>query len=457
MARRARVTYLDGVGPLTGVATRPRQLLQALGIRWFDVGAAVVVAVLVELNVVVGGGPGARPLNTLTYVLGAVLAAPILFRRKWPLGALIGCSVLLFLYYSLYRRNISPAPLLSLPLYDAAVAGYLAAAIAIPAFYMTVGLFVVGESTHPGLVPLLAEFLPSIAVLVLAIMLGEVVRSRRALAAETADRLRLASEEREAEAGRRVAEERLRIARELHDTVAHSMATITVQAGSALHVLGPADQSGGPDGNLRSALIAIRETSKAALTEMRDTLGQLRNETPDDSAELRAAGLDRLPALCDAVTAAGAPVTLSTEGQPRPVTPAVSHAAYRILQESLTNVLRHAGTQARATVWLRYEPGALAIQVSDDGDGPAAADGDQPSGHGLTGMAERAEAVGGTFSAAAGPGGGFEVRARLPIAGPDQAEASQAEAPRGEAPQAGPGQEAAREATTPVAPADFAR
>ena len=459
MARRARVTYLDGVGPLTGVATRPRQLLQALGIRWFDVGAAVVVAVLVELNVVVGGGPGSRPLNTLTYVLGAVLAAPILFRRKWPLGALIGCSVLLFLYYSLYRRNISPAPLLSLPLYDAAVAGYLAAAIAIPAFYMTVGLFVVGESTHPGLVPLLAEFLPSIAVLVLAIMLGEVVRSRRALAAETADRLRLAGEEREAEAGRRVAEERLRIARELHDTVAHSMATITVQAGSALHVLGPADQPGGPDGNLRSALIAIRETSKAALTEMRDTLGQLRNETPDDSAELRAAGLDRLPALCDAVTAAGAPVTLSTEGQPRPVTAAVSHAAYRILQESLTNVLRHGGTQARATVWLRYEPGALAIQVSDDGDGPAAADGDQPSGHGLTGMAERAEAVGGTFSAAAGPGGGFEVRARLPIAGPDQAEASQAEAPRGrgEAPQAGPGQEAAREATTPVAPADFAR
>ena len=186
MARRARVTYLDGVGPLTGAVTRPRQLLQALGIRWIDVGAAALVAVLVELNVVVGGGPGARPLNTLTYVLGAVLALPILIRRKWPLGALIGCSVLLFLYYSLYRRNISPAPLLSLPLYDAAVAGYLAAAIAIPAFYMTVGLFVVGTSTHPGLVALLADFLPSIAVLVLAIMLGEVVRSRRALAAETA-------------------------------------------------------------------------------------------------------------------------------------------------------------------------------------------------------------------------------------------------------------------------------
>jgi signal transduction histidine kinase len=423
VARRPRVTYRDGVGPLNGGATRPRQLLQGLGIRWIDVGAAALVAVLVELNVVVGGGPGAAPLNAVAYVFGGVLAVPILFRRRWPLGSLIACSVLLFLYYILDRRNISPAPLLCLPLYDAAVAGYLAAAIAIPAFYMSVGLFVVDASTHQGLVALAAEFLPSIAVLVLAIMLGEVVRSRRALAAETADRLRLAGEERDAEAGRRVAEERLRIARELHDTVAHSMATITVQAGSALHVLGQADQAGGLDAKLRSALLAIRETSKGALTEMRATLGQLRNETPDESAELREAGLDRLPALCEAVTAAGAPVTLTTEGQLRPVPPAVGHAAYRILQESLTNVLRHAGTQARAAVCLSYEPGVLAIRVADDGHGPgtAAGDGtaigDQLSGHGLTGMAERAAAVGGSFSAAAGADGGFVVVARLPAAG----------------------------------------
>jgi len=414
------------VGPLNGVATRPRQLLQALGIRWIDVGAAALVTVLVELNVVVGGGPGAAPLNAVAYVFGAVLALPIIVRHRWPLGSLIGCSVLLFLYYTLDRRNISPAPLLCLPLYDAAVAGYLAAAIAIPAFYMSVGLFVVGASTHSGVVALLAEFLPNIAVLFLAVMLGEVVRSRRALAAETADRLRLAGEEREAETGRRVAEERLRIARELHDTVAHSMATITVQAGSALHVLGRDDQPGGPDANLRGALLAIRETSKAALTEMRSTLGQLRNETPDESAELREAGLERLPALCEAVTAAGAPVTLTTEGQPRPVSPAVGHAAYRILQESLTNVLRHAGAQACAAVCLTYEPGALAIRVADDGNGPGTTAGDQLSGHGLTGMAERAAVVGGSFSAAAGPDGGFVVVARLPAAGPDQPAAGSA-------------------------------
>ena len=447
MARRARVTYRDGVGPLNGFATRPRQLVQALGIRWIDAGAAALVAVLVELNVVVGGGPGAAPLNAVAYVLGAVLALPILFRHRWPLGSLIACAVLLLLYYSLDRRNISPAPLLCLPLYDAAVAGYLAAAIAIPAFYMSVGLFVVDVSTHQGLISLATEFLPSIAVLVLAIMLGEVVRSRRALAAETADRLRLASEERDAEAGRRVAEERLRIARELHDTVAHSMATITVQAGSALHVLGPADQHGGLDGNLRSALLAIRETSKGALTEMRATLGQLRNETPDESAELREAGLDRLPALCEAVTAAGAPVVLTTEGQPRPVSPAVGHAAYRILQESLTNVLRHAGAQPRAAVCLTYEPGALAIRVADDGNGPGTAAGDQLSGHGLTGMAERAAAVGGSFSAAAGPDGGFVVVARLPAAGPGQPVGGQTTASQATGGQATGGQATGGQAT----------
>jgi signal transduction histidine kinase len=443
VARQARVTYLDGVGPLNGVATRPRQLLQALGIRWIDAGAAALVAVLVELNVVVGGGPGAVPLNTLAYLLGAVLAVPILFRHRWPLGSLVGVSVLLLVYYIAARRNISPAPLFCLPLYDAAVAGYLAAAIAIPAFFMSVGLFVVDVSTHQGLVSLAAEFLPSIAVLALAIMLGEVVRSRRALAAETADRLRLASEEREAETGRRVAEERLRIARELHDTVAHSMATITVQAGSALHVLGPGDQAADPDGNVRSALLAIRETSKGALTEMRATLGQLRHETPDESPDLRAAGLDRLPALCEAVTAAGAPVTVTTDGPPRPVPPAVSHAAYRILQESLTNVLRHAGPRARASVGLTYETGALVIRVTDDGQGPGMPAEDMAAGHGLTGMAERAAAVGGTFSAAAGPGGGFEVTAQLPAPGPDQAGAP------------GPGQAAAPGAA-PVA-ADLAR
>jgi signal transduction histidine kinase len=385
------------------------------------------------VSVVTGGGPGAAPLNAEAYLLGAVLVLPVLVRNRYPRFELLACSVLLLLYYTFDRRDISPAPLLSVPLYDAAVAGFLVAAIVIPAVYMAIGLVVVELSNHSGLVALINDFLPSIVVLALAIVLGDTVRSRRALAAETAERLRVAHEEREAEAARRVAEERLRIARDLHDTVAHSMATITVQAGSALHVLGDRDEK------VRKALTAIRETSKHALGEMRTTLGQLREGTPDGAIPLAPGGLDRLPALREAVTAAGAPVTIAVEGEQRRLPPAIDEVAYRILQESLTNVLRHAGPAAQATVRLSFEPTALAITVTDDGIGP---NGDhqgqgpvtkerglEPSrgsrgvappgqpGHGLTGMAERAAAVGGRVTAGPRGEGGFEVSARLPLAG----------------------------------------
>jgi signal transduction histidine kinase len=346
-----------------------------------------------------------------------VLVLPVLLRNRYPRFELLACSVLLLAYYWLDRRDISPAPLLSVPIYDAAVAGFLLAAIVIPAAYMVIGLFVVELSQHWTLVTLINNFLPSIVVLALAIMLGDAVRSRRALAAETAERLRVAHEEREAEAARRVAEERLRIARDLHDTVAHSMATITVQAGSALHVLGDRDDK------VRGALTAIRETSKHALGEMRATLGQLRQ---GGSIPVTPGGLDRLPALRDAVTAAGAPVTIAVDGDQRPLPPAIDEVAYRILQESLTNVLRHAGPAARATVRLCYEPAALGITVTDDGIGP---NGDQPAGdsrgvappdqqgHGLTGMAERAAEVGGRVTAGPRGDGGFEVSATLPLTG----------------------------------------
>jgi signal transduction histidine kinase len=340
-----------------------------------------------------------------------VLVLPVLLRNRYPRFELLACSVLLLLYYTFDRRDISPAPLLSVPLYDAAVAGFLVAAIVIPSFYMAIGLVVVELSNHWGLVTLINNFLPSIVVLALAIVLGDTVRSRRALAAETAERLRVAHEEREAEAARRVAEERLRIARDLHDTVAHSMATITVQAGSALHVLGDRDE------RLRGALTAIRETSKHALREMRATLGQLRQGTGNGAIQGTPGGLDRLPALRDAVTAAGAPVTIAVEGERRPLPSSVDDVAYRIVQESLTNVLRHAGPAARATVRLCYEPAALGISVVDDGAGASAApDGNGlGAGHGLTGMAERAAAVGGEVTAGPRGEGGFEVSARLPL------------------------------------------
>jgi signal transduction histidine kinase len=409
-----------------------------LGIGLADVTLTAAVITAIELSVVVGGGYGAQPLNAEAYLLGALLATPILLRRRWPFQVLLACSALMFLYYMVDRRNISPAPLLCVPLFDAAVAGYLAWAIAIPVFFMATGLVVVGASTAESFVTLANNFLPSIVILILAVMLGEVVRSRRALATETAHRLHLAEEEREAEAARRVAEERLRIARELHDTVAHSMATITVQAASALHMIDAVDRKN----DLRQALTAIRATSKDTLTEMRGTLGQLRHADaglgtgagrgtdagPATGARpgmdsSRDVGIGRLPALREALAAAGVTVDLQVEGDPAALPPPVDHAAYRIVQESLTNVLKHAGPGSTATVRLRYQPGAVDITVADDGAGnpavpPGGTAGDgvaRGGGHGITGMGERAAAVGGTVRAAPRPGGGFEVTATLPL------------------------------------------
>jgi signal transduction histidine kinase len=399
-----------------------------LDIRVGDLIMVAIVIAVIELNVAVGGGYGAAPLDALSYAIGAVIALPLLVHRRWPRAVLMITFAEMILFYLLHRRNISPAPLMAVPAYDAALAGYLAWAIAVPMVIMVAGLFAVGLSGVP-LVDMLADFLPSFAIFILAVALGEVVRGRRALAAETARRLALADEERRSEAARLLAEERLRIARELHDTVAHSMATITVQAGSALHVL-----SAERDGEVREALLGIRETSKSALGEMRAVLGQLRGEAnaADMAADVSGLGLNRLPELSAAVTAAGSPVRVSVEGEPEPLPSATDHAAYRILQESLTNVLRHAARGTPAEVCLRYAPDSVTIIVSNDGCAPAdpattgqpagvvvPSGGTRPTGspgtgNGLQGMRERAAAAGGELEAGPRADGGFLVTARLP-------------------------------------------
>ena len=382
-----------------------------LDIRVSDLVTVAIVIAVIELNVAVGGGAGAAPLDALSWTLGAVIALPLLVHRRWPRAVLLITFATMILFYLVHRRNISPAPLMFVPTYDVAVAGYLALAITVPAVIMVAGLFAVGLSGTP-LVNVLADFLPSFVIFILAVALGEVVRGRRALAAETARRLELAEEEQRSEAARLLAEERLRIARELHDTVAHSMATITVQAGSALHVLSPAH-----DGAVREALVSIRETSKTALGEMRAVLGQLREGAgagvaagPEAQAP-EGLGLGRLPELRAAVTAAGSPVRVSVEGEPGPLPPAVDHAAYRILQESLTNVLRHAVSGTEAEVSLRYAPDSVTITVANDGCVPGGPPG---TGNGLRGMHERATAAGGELEAGPRSEGGFLVTAKLP-------------------------------------------
>jgi signal transduction histidine kinase len=206
-------------------------------------------------------------------------------------------------------------------------------------------------------------------------------------------------------ANRRIGEERLRIARELHDVVAHTMATINVQATAASHVL--AEQPAAA----AEALQTIRLASKDGLRELRAILNVLRQADDADPTQ-PAPGLAHLDALIAGAGQAGLPTTLTTAGPARPLPPEVDLAAYRIIQESLTNTIRHAGP-ATATVSLGYGADDLRIEVTDTGRG-AAPDPAGSTGHGLTGMRERAAAVGGTVQAGPGDGGGFRVVARLP-------------------------------------------
>jgi signal transduction histidine kinase len=208
------------------------------------------------------------------------------------------------------------------------------------------------------------------------------------------------------EAGqRRAMEERLRIARELHDSLTHSISVIQVQSGVAVHLARKRGEDVPP------ALLAIQEAGADAVRELRATLGVLRSEDGDGS------GLGQLDSLVARARAAGLPVTVSVTGERRPLPPEVDQAAYRIVQEALTNVSRHAG-QACASVHLHYTPEAFCVQVDDDGQGTSA--GTRPSGPGLglAGMRERVSALGGRLQTGPQDGGGFQVRAELPVRAP---------------------------------------
>ena len=373
-----------------------------------DLGITMAVALAIQIAIEVAAEPHSRPAGVTGHLLGVAMALPLLMRRRWPAGSAWATALVLLVYYSANFPGFPPTVVLVVPLYFAVEAGRLRHVIAQPVFFIAGGI-VVGLRHGTPVLSEINALLPHIGLLTVAILLGLLVRSQRALTAETQERLRLAAEEREREAGRRVAQERLRIARDLHDTVAHAIATITVQSGTALHVLDTR-----PD-HARDALRAIRETGQSALSELRATVGVLREQDEGAAPVDRTAGLDRLPALLAAVASAGLAVTVDTEGAPAPLPSTVDHAGYRILQEALTNVLRHAGPDATATVHIGYRPTELCLEVLDDGTATVNADG---PGHGLDGMRERAAALGGTVSAGPRDGGGFAVRARLPVGTP---------------------------------------
>lgn len=376
--------------------------------RWHGRAANGALVVVVGLVALVGLVVQSRGIDTAAEwaALLAVLASSgaLYVRRRHPVPVGVVALAAVSAYGALLHR---PGPIMLVfvvALYTVVDEGHLAVAIGLG--LASVVAFAVADSyTRQGNNGNGATLLH--AGWLIAVIVG-VTRNRRAYVAEARARVLAAEQGREEEARRRATEERLRIARELHDVLGHHLSLINVQASAALHRPDPTRSV--------QALTAIKQTSRETLRELRTTLGILRQEGEAPTAPTP--GLDRLDEL---VTTAGrSGLAIRTElTETRPLPPEVDLAAYRIVQEALTNVTRHAGATA-AVIRVRPDRDDVLVDVEDDGAGAPG-----PPGNGILGMRERARALGGSLTTGPGPDGGFQVRARLPLPpGPAPAGAS---------------------------------
>ncbi|MFC8872373.1 sensor histidine kinase [Streptomyces sp. NPDC057148] len=370
--------------------------------RWPWRSTALLTAfVLVGSNFAAHSQEGERAgLDPFACVLLFLTGAALLWRQRYPVAVVFGTSATTLVYLAAGYPYGPVLLAVALACFSAVVSGHRRAAwSALAALW----------AGHVLLVHWLYRWLPPssdsaaswggevvIAVWVVAIVaVSELARTRREQwAKERAERAQAAR--------RRADEERLRIARELHDVLAHSISVINVQAGVGLALLDTDPEQA------RTALTTIKAKSKEALGEVRQVLDTLR--TPGDAPRTPAPGLDRLPELVGQAASAG--LTVEVEGEPPALPPGTDLAAFRIVQEALTNVVRHSGSR-HARVCLARDGGVLRLRVDDDGPATGAEAGG--SGNGLAGMRERATALGGAIEAGPRPDGGFRVLATLPI------------------------------------------
>lgn len=361
-----------------------------------DAAITVVLAIVLVILVRVASEVGARPVDAVAYSIVLAIAAIQMFRRRFPIQVLVASFVLDFAYHALSYPAIGVAIPLAVPLFTVSLLGDVAAvAVVVSGVLGTLAWMVFGES-QPFL-DSLGVVVREGAILVAVVMAGFATRGRRLLAIETRERLRLARVEQEA----RITSERMRIARELHDVIAHTVAVIGIQARVAADTL--ADQ---PE-QARQALEVISDSTREATSELRATIDVLREG--DETPLTPAPGLDQVPALVESVEGGGLPVEVTMSGVERRLPGSVELTAYRVLQESLTNVVRHAGATA-ASIEIAYLPDGLKVTVTDDGIG-----GQATPGFGITGMKERVLACGGEFGAGPTSNGGFRVTALIPV------------------------------------------
>jgi signal transduction histidine kinase len=366
-------------------------------------GADFLLPLFVAVVQIVGTGlaslrqPERMDLDLLGVALLALGPATLVYRRRHPV-VVLWITLASTLGYVLLDYPRGPIFLaLIVAFVTAVMSGHRGAAIASLVVGYASFLWLpswVGSESAPGW----AAALGLAAWLLVLFTLSEIARSRRQSAIEL-DRTRAE------EAKRRASEERLRIARELHDVLAHNISLINVQAGVALHLTEDLPEQA------RSALTSIKQASVEALGELQSVLEILR-QGHESAPRIPTSGLARLDDLVAKTEAAGLSVTTRVEGEQRPLPRGVDLAAFRIVQEALTNVTRHAG-EARAGVTISYGENDLIIQVEDDGRGTSP--GLSFGGRGIEGMRERATALDGDFDAGPSEGGGFRVWARLPL------------------------------------------
>jgi signal transduction histidine kinase len=358
------------------------------------IAAAVGLIQIVATTFAAEHQTGHRGMDPLAYALLALGPAALLFRRSHPTETLAVAFAATAAYWLLdYGRGPVFLALL-VAFFTAMVMGRRAAAwTSLALGWLCFGWLAVLDG------PLLGRVLGSAAWLLALGAGGELIRAR----VERAQQARLTREE---EARRRLGDERLRIARELHDVLAHNVSLINVQAGVALHLKDDRPEQA------ETALAAIKQTSAETLRELRSVLGTLR-QVDEDLPRGPAPSLSNLEGLIERMEEAGIDVDVRTEGDLQPLPAAVDLAAYRIVQEALTNVARHSGG-ATAQVRVSRSPGELRILVENQGRNSSSAR--FLEGNGIVGMRERALSLGGDFKAGPRAGGGFGVRALLPIA-----------------------------------------
>lgn len=374
---------------------------------WPDLASGIAPKLPLLLAVVQVGGsfgaaqnqPGRHAIDALAVALLLLGPAALLFRKRWPAQVLV-VALTVTLTYMLAGYPYGP-------IVFSAVVALVNAIWQRRRLLAWVGAFTVvgAHVTYANLFEIAgAPDSPTQGLIVggwtLAILVAtEAIKGR-------AERMLEASRAREAETAGRVTQERLRIAQELHDVVAHNISLINVQAGVALHLMDAQPEQA------RTALTAIKQASKEALVELRSVLGVLR-QVDEPEPRHPAPGMARLPELVDRTRAAGLDIRFRTSGTEQALPQAIDIAVYRIAQEALTNIIRHAGAR-HVDVQVTYDDTAFSIEVDDDGHG-ADEQAIAAGGSGLTGMRERVAALGGELTVGQSSAGGFAVRARFPL------------------------------------------